>query len=205
MAQKTIPELTTRPGGFDTNCLFPVDDGTQTFKITFAQFMTAFKTVLAPLYGAVVDAAGSGSYTTLAAAIAASEKKIRIISDLTISAAVTVPSGTIIEGPGWGKKITFDTTGKLVLAGKCVIKDIGLYTALTSGSYAMIETSGNYNRISNCELTVPSGGTSKCINWINNGNHVEDSHFIGTASPSTGIGIDDDGSDNTEDDNVSST
>jgi hypothetical protein len=125
---------------------------------------------------------------------------IQVITDITLTALHTLPAGTVLLGSGFGTAITLSGSGKLELAGDCQIRDIAIDTALMST--IMVETTGDYNNIYHCKLTVPGGSTSTCVKFSSDGNHVGASVLLGVASPSTGVGINDAGADNTEADNV---
>jgi hypothetical protein len=125
---------------------------------------------------------------------------IQVITNITLTALHTLPANTVLLGAGYGIKITLSGSGKLVLAGNCSMRDIAVETALMAA--VMIETTGDYNHLYHCKLTVPGGSTSTCVKFSSDGNHVGASVLLGVASPSTGIGIDDAGADNTEADNV---
>lgn len=205
MGTKTIPQLTLR-SDFDEDCEFPVDDGTQTWKVNQAMVMAALKTALMPLYGAVVDADGGGSYETLQDAIAAlpSGGVIKIASNLTIDEIVTLPDNTVLVGPGWGKKITLDGEGRIYFGAQCAAKDLYFYTEDDDSvvDQEVLKCTGNFNNFYHCKFEVPDDSTRECIEMASDGNHVAACVFKGVASPSTGVGINDGGADNTEADNI---
>lgn len=102
MANKQISDLTTRSGGFDDTVMFPVDDATQTWKLTGAQLREALvpdqsfvtKTTTASLTAAqllaLCDGTGGAFTLTLAPAADTEGKRITITKIGTDYNAITV-------------------------------------------------------------------------------------------------------------------
>jgi hypothetical protein len=160
--------------------------------------------VYADIYS--VDVGGNALYDNLEDAVAALPVGggiVELRSDYTLTTDLSLPDGTVLRGRGFKTKLTLSGSGKLRPQGNCMLKDFHLFTALTSG--IMLETQGDYNHLYHMKFEVPSGGTTECVKWSSDGNHVGASIFKGVATPSTGVGINDTGADNSEADNVYET
>ncbi len=111
---------------------------------------------------------------------------ICLLNSFTVSAAKTIPVGTVLLGRKGGSIITLTSTGSVTLSDGAECKDVWFATALTSGD--SLKLPNNYSVVRGCQFTVPAAGTNNCINVTGNANTMFNNTFIGVAGE-TAVGI----------------
>lgn len=111
---------------------------------------------------------------------------ILISGSFTLSAAYTVPSGTILLGRAGEEVITFLAGGSLIMADESDIRELTMDTMLSSGT--LIDLSGSRCNIRNCKITVPVTSSIICVEVTGSNNLITRSNFIGVVgTPAIGI------------------
>jgi hypothetical protein len=138
-----------------------------------------------------VDPAGSGTDTTLEAAVAAlaSGGRIIVLANTTVTTNLTIPSNITIEGKSVGITLTFAAGSALNVTGDNFrMQNIKLYT-VQAALDKVVKLAGNYAVVSNCYVDLPAGGTNKAFYITGNANHVQNTVMLKTLAPATNTGI----------------
>lgn len=112
------------------------------------------------LYDAVVDAAGYGDYTTIAAALTAAKKAIFVrAGTYTIDSDLTVTADTTIIGEDWtNTELAMDNASILVNNNNIVLRNLKI-TGNASGTAAyIINGSGNDIKVEHCQISISTAG-----------------------------------------------
>lgn len=108
------------------------------------------------LYEAVVDAAGYGDYTTIAAALIAGKKSVFVrAGTYTISSNLVIPADTTIIGEDWtNTELAMDSASIVVDNNNIVLRDLKI-TGNASGTAAyIIDGNGDDVRVEHCQILV---------------------------------------------------
>lgn len=126
--------------------------------------------------------------TAIAAAASNGGGVICLLNSFSISSAFSIPAKTLLLGRKGGSIITFLAGGQINMPNNdSDMQDVWITTALTTGTLCAL--SGSRANITRCNFTVPSAGTTICINVTGNSNFTTRSVFAGVLAPSTGVGI----------------
>lgn len=126
--------------------------------------------------------------TALASCAGAGGGLIAVTAGFSISTALTVPAGTIVQGRYGGTILTFIAGGSLTLGDGAIITNLYFASALNDGS-SLIKFSNQYASVKECNFAVTAGNSVICINMTGSANRVTSSIFSGVAGQANSIAI----------------
>lgn len=198
MAQKTIPELQASTV-VDSNSLFIVDSGIQTFKVTATDVASG----LQKLFTNPIAVSTSAQLTSaLALCLTNGGGLIQILQGFTVSTSMSVPANTKILGCKGSVVLAIATGGSFTIANGAQLEDLFFSTALNDAT-SLILLSGNYAVIRGCRFSPVAGNSITCIKVTGNSNKIHNCVFSGVVGQPSTNGIEySTGSDNSDLDSV---